>query len=130
MKTKAAVPWPVFQAVITVHALAVAAQPVFAGGFLSGDVASLERHRLNATIAGLLGIGLFVLALVNRLLGGGWRFVAVCLALAGAEATQIFLGYNRILDLHVPLGVTIVAGAVVLLIWAWRRPAGVTQSRP
>jgi hypothetical protein len=31
------------------------------------------------------------------------------------------MGFNRVLGVHIPLGVGIIALATVLAVWAWRR---------
>ncbi len=121
MPRRARVSRSVFRAVITLHALSVFAQPVLAGRFLNGDVPILELHRTNATMAGVLGFVQLAVALTHRLIGAGpWWPVLACLVLSLAEPAQIFLGFNRFVGLHVPLGAAIVAATLLLLVSAWR----------
>jgi hypothetical protein len=47
----------------------------------------------------------------------------VSLAIVAAIAAQIALGFARLLIVHVPLGVAIVAVSIRLLAWAWQSPA-------
>ena len=35
-------------------------------------------------------------------------------------ALQTFLGYQRLLAYHVPLGTALIAAAILLLVWVWR----------
>jgi hypothetical protein len=115
----------VFRALITVHALEVFAQAVLAGGFLNGNYAMLGLHRDNA-------IGLVVLGYVQVLVAGWyWRarggpvwLLWVCVGLSVVETGQFFLGLGRLIGLHVPLGVAIVVGVVLLAQWAWRPVVG------
>ncbi|MGW2857555.1 hypothetical protein ACWDAZ_38880, partial [Streptomyces sp. NPDC001215] len=37
---------------------------------------------------------------------------------------RIAMGYARVLAVHVPLGVPIIACTVLMLVWAWRPSAG------
>ncbi|MEU6718711.1 hypothetical protein ABZ897_45215 [Nonomuraea sp. NPDC046802] len=50
-----------------------------------------------------------------------WPFV-VTVAVVAAETVQYVAGLDGALWLHLPLGVMIVAGLVVLFIAVWRRP--------
>ncbi|MFC0549118.1 hypothetical protein [Kutzneria chonburiensis] len=98
-------------------------QAVLAGRFLSGDVGMLLAHRYNAT-DGLvwLSVGLIVVTVI------GWRtrqvsghMPALATALTVMVVVQVAMGFNRVLGVHIPLGVGIIALATVLAVWAWRR---------
>jgi hypothetical protein len=99
----------------------VFAQAVLAGGFLNGNYAMLGLHRDN-------GIGLVLLGYLQILVAAGyWRagrapawLFWVCVGISVAETGQFFLGLGRLIGLHVPLGVAIVVGVVLLAQWAWR----------
>ncbi|WP_067126268.1 hypothetical protein [Microtetraspora malaysiensis] len=108
---------------MTVAAVLLFDQAVFAGQFLSGTFAALHTHRENATAAGIAVLVAAVAAIPIRWPGGGpfWPVLA-CLALFGLVALQIVLGFARMLTVHIPLGVSIIFLAVVLVHWAWRRP--------
>jgi hypothetical protein len=108
------------RAVLTVHLLAVLAQPVLAGRYLTGDVGAIGWH---ATIgSALAAVALVVVAaalgyvLVRR---GSWWLLAVAVLLFLADGVQIGMGYDRVLEIHIPLGVAIVVGSVLLAAWAW-----------
>jgi hypothetical protein len=100
--------------------LAVLAQPVLAGLFLTGDVDAIGVHGL---IGSLLALGaMAVIAVVLAYVFGGrgtlW-VLPVSVLLFLAVGFQIGAGYARQLELHVPLGVVIVTTSVLLAGWAW-----------
>lgn len=51
--------------------------------------------------------------------GGGWP-VWVAGGLMLADTAQIGVGYSRLLYLHIPLGVAIVATSLIFAMWAVR----------
>jgi hypothetical protein len=107
--------------VVTLHLADVFAQPVLAGRFMSGDYDMLAAHRTNATFVAVVG---FVQLLVALLVwrpgrGPGWP-VLVSLGLSLAEPLQIYLGFNRIIGIHVPLAVLIVTTSAVFAVLVWR----------
>lgn len=108
--------------VITVHALDAFAQAVLAGGFLNGYYGLLGLHRYNA-ILGVVILGYLQLAVAilywrpGR--GRGWPALA-CLGISAAESLQIVFGFERMLSVHVPLGVAIVMIMTIMTIWVWR----------
>jgi hypothetical protein len=115
----------VFRPCISVAAVLVFDQAVFAGQFLAGSYGSLLTHRDNAIVAALAVLASAAAALLLRWPGGGPLWPAgACLGLFGLIAAQIAFGFNRVLAVHVPLGVTIIGLTAVLAVWAWRpRPA-------
>jgi hypothetical protein len=108
------------RAVITVHLVAVLCQPVFAGMFLTGDIDAITVH---GTIGSLLAaVDLLVIgATLLYVLGGRGKLwvLPVSVVLFLAVGFQIGMGYSRQLQLHVPLGVAIVTGTVLMAIWVW-----------
>lgn len=120
-------PWTVFRICCTISAVLIFNQAVFAGQFLGGSFGALHTHRENATVAGIAVLVTAVAALLVRLLGGGPAWPALAsLGLFGLIAAQIMLGFARVLTVHIPLGVVIIALTVMLTRWSWRtRP--VTQ---
>jgi hypothetical protein len=119
-KGPAWVHWP-FRIGISVAALLLFNQAVFAGQFLSGTFGSLQTHRENATYAGISVLVTGACAVLLRWPGRGplWPSLA-CLGLFGLIALQIALGFARMLTIHIPLGVSIISLAMGLTIWAWR----------
>lgn len=119
-----------FRVLVSAAGVLLFNQAVFAGQFLSGTFGALHTHRENATIAGIVVLGAALAAVLIRWPGRGpiWPIFA-CLGLFGLVALQIVLGFARVLTVHVPLGVSIIVLAVLLVIWAWRPhrvPAGPT----
>jgi hypothetical protein len=110
-----------FQISVTLAALMLFNQAVFAGQFLAGTFGSLHTHRENATFAGISMLLAAGCAVLVRWPGKGpiWPLLA-CLGLFGLIAVQIILGFARLLTVHIPLGVSIIVLAVLLVVWAWR----------
>src|SRR5919198_2375922 len=98
------------RAVVTLHLAAVFAQPVLAGRFMSGDYDVLAVHRANGIGVAVIGFAQLAVALLcwRPARGPGWP-VPLCIGLTVAEILQIYLGFNRVVGVHVPLGVAIVA---------------------
>ena len=105
---------------LTAHLVAVLAQPVLAGLFLTGDVDAIEVHGLVGSLLALVAMSLMAGALAYVIGGRGrlWVLPATVLVFL-AEGFQIGMGYSRELHLHVPLGVAIVVVAVLLAAWVW-----------
>jgi hypothetical protein len=110
-----------FRISVTLAALMLFNQAVFAGQFLAGTFGSLHTHRENATLAGISVLLAAGCAVFVRWPGKGpiWPLLA-CLGLFGLIVLQIVLGFARMLTVHIPLGVSIIVLAVLLAIWAWR----------
>lgn len=114
---------------LTAHAAVAVAQPLLIGGYLDGRYGWLAAHSLNGSLLPALLLLTGVLALVHALAGRGpaWPVVAVAVLFL-VEGLQIAMGYARVLAVHVPLGVLVVATAVALAVWSWtpraRRPRG------
>jgi hypothetical protein len=105
---------------LTGHLLAVLAQPVLAGRFLTGDVDAIEVHGLVGSMLLLVAMILVAGALAYVVGGRGRLWVLpVTVLLFLAESFQLGMGYTRQLHLHVPLGVAIVVSAVLLAAWVW-----------
>ncbi len=110
---------------LTGHLVAVLAQPVLAGRYLTGDVDAIEVHGLVGSLLALVAMALIAGALAYVVGGRGRLWVLpVSVLLFLAEGFQIGMGYSRQLQLHVPLGVAIVVAAVLLAAWVWTPSAG------
>jgi len=106
---------------MSVAALLLFDQAVFAGQFLGGSYGSLRTHRENATVAGVAVLVAAACALLVWRPGGGpGRPLIATLVLFGLIAAQIAIGFARVLTLHVPLGVAIIGMSVGLTVSAWR----------
>jgi hypothetical protein len=114
--------------VAALHALLAMSQAFSIGQYLDG---SYSMVRVHATAAGILILSGAVLGLVSVLyvVAGGRAWIAViCVLFFFAEGFQTGQGYARALGIHVPLGVVIVALAVLVAIWSWSR--AVARRRP
>ena len=94
--------------VAVLHSLAFLAQPVFAGGYLMGDVDALALHTVNAFVVTGLDVVQLVCAIVYFWEGRGraWPIWA-SLAIALAVEVQVGMGFERLLVVHLPLGVSL-----------------------
>jgi hypothetical protein len=112
--------WP-FRVTMSVAAVMLADQAVFAGQFLSGTFGALHTHRENATYSGIAVLAAAGAAVLIRWPGRGplWPALAA-LGLFGLIALQIVLGFARLLTVHIPLGVAIIGLAAGLTAWSWR----------
>jgi len=112
--------WP-FRVAISISAVLLFNQAVFAGRFLSGSFGALQTHRDNATYAGISMLVAAVAAVILRWPGGGplWPLLA-SLGLFALIGAQIAIGFARVVTLHVPLGVTIIVLVILVTIRAWR----------
>jgi heme A synthase len=121
--------WP-FRVTMTVAAVLLFDQAIFAGRMLSGSFPALHTHRENATYAGIAVLVAAVCAIPIRWRGGGPLWPALAgFGLFLLIGLQILLGFTRVLIVHVPLGVSIIMLGVLLTIWAWRyRPAEVAPA--
>jgi hypothetical protein len=105
---------------LTVHLVAVLAQPVLAGRFLTGDVDAIEVHGLVGSLLALVAMALVAGALAYVVCGRGRLWVLpVTVLVFLADGFQIGMGHSRQLHLHIPLGVAIVVVAVLLTAWVW-----------
>jgi hypothetical protein len=105
---------------VTVHTVAIFAQPVFAGRYLIGDYDMLALHALGADLVIYLGVAQIVLSALLWWRGGTrWPFWASLLLFLG-ESGQYFAGVSGALDLHVPLGVALAMYASIMLVGIWR----------
>src|SRR6185436_9254744 len=93
----------VLRVVAVLHSLAFLAQPVFAGGYLMGDVDSLALHAANAGVVTALDVIQLVCAVVYFWAGRGrpWPIWA-SLAIALAVEVQVGMGFERVLVVHLP----------------------------
>ncbi|WP_370949621.1 hypothetical protein AB5J62_19285 [Amycolatopsis sp. cg5] len=112
----------VMRALVSAHLVAILAQPVFAGVYLSGDFDGLSWHEIGANVVTSIGYLQLIAAIVTWVrTRRAWPFAAT-LAVATAETVQYFAGLDGVLWLHFPLGVLTIAGLVVLFVAVWRQP--------
>ena len=111
--------------VLALHALAVLAQAVLAGQFLSGIESPVLFHEWTAWFILVLSAIQIMLSLWLARIGGPlWLWVASIFIFI-AEALQVGTGYGRFLGVHIPLGVFVFGAVVWMMLWSLRRqPAG------
>jgi hypothetical protein len=107
------------RAVAVAHAIGIFAQPVLAGMFLTGRYDMLEVHAFNAIVVLSSGLAQLICATALWAVGGlRWPAWGSLVLLLG-ETAQFELGQAAALDLHLPLGVALVAGTTVFLVELW-----------
>ncbi|MHB9848742.1 hypothetical protein ACSYGO_05780 [Streptomyces krungchingensis] len=107
----------VYAVLMYVVALAYFGQAVLAGQFLSGSYDALRWHQYGATFTDVLLVCALVAAGLLRWHGKGrlWPFLSA-LALLLANQAQNGAGAARLLSLHIPLGLAMIAGAVLVAV--------------
>ncbi|WSQ08613.1 hypothetical protein OG604_13000 [Streptomyces sp. NBC_01231] len=131
--TRVARRWPltVLRACTCVLLLLTLAQPVLAGMFITGDTDLLDVHALNATLVSVMSWLTVAAAVTLWRPGGGpaWP-IGLTLLIAGLVEAQSGFGYARQLSLHIPLGVSLVAGLTAQTYWVFaHRPGSPTGNR-
>lgn len=108
--------------IVTLGALSVLAQAVFAGLLLTGDLSGRMAHGIGSMVVVLLGLVQLVVAAVawRKRSTPGW-VAGVSAVLLVAEVLQMIVGASSMTAVHVPLGVTIFGGYAMLLAAVWRR---------
>jgi hypothetical protein len=103
---------------------------VFAGGYLMGDVDALALHDLNAFVITGLDVAQLICAIVYFWGGRGraWPIWA-SLAVALAVEVQVGMGFERLLVVHLPLGVSLTVAQIVITLWLYRPAAAVPRPR-
>ena len=108
---------------LALHALAVLAQAVLAGQFLSGIEGPVLFHEWTAWLILALSAAQIILALwLARISGPLWLWVASIFIFI-SEALQVGTGYGRFLGVHVPLGVFVFGAVIWMLLWTFRKQA-------
>ncbi len=122
-RSTASARWAVraFRVLITMAAVVLFNQSLQAGEFMSGRYEFLEFHRLGATVAEVVVLFAAIAAGVARYRHRypSWP-TGVSALLFVAIQIQEWAGEERVLSVHVPLGVSIIMTAVGVTVWAWR----------
>ena len=105
------------------HALLTMSQAVTIGRYLDGSYGMIRLHANVASSLILVAVALAVVAVVYTLAGGRLWVGGACLLFFFAEGFQTGMGYAGRLNIQVPLGVAIVAGALGVAVWSWSRAA-------
>lgn len=99
--------------IYAIHIVAVFAQAVFAGQFLSGEAHPVRLHEVGAWIILFAAAAQVIMTILP---GSKVRALPLTLSSVGVllcEGLQIGTGYGRFLEVHIPLAVLIFGG----LIW-------------
>lgn len=120
----------VLRVVAVLHAVAFLGQPIFAGGYLQGDVDALALHGANAFVITGLDVVQLICAIVFVWKGRGvaWPLWA-SLAIAVAVEVQVGMGFERLHVVHLPLGVTLAVAQVLTTVWLFRAAASMPRPR-
>jgi len=114
----------VLRVVILCHVLGVFVQSVFAGQFLSGSDSPVKFHELTGWV--VLAISAIQILAASVLMRSGrtslWLVFGSVLVFLG-EGLQMGTGYGRFLNVHVPLGVIIVAAGSWQAISVFLKPS-------
>jgi hypothetical protein len=120
----------VLRVAAVLHSLTFLGQPVFAGGYLMGDVDALAWHDVNAVVVTVLDVIQLVCAVIYFWKGRGraWPIWA-SLAIALAVEVQVGMGFERLLVVHLPLGVSLTVAQILITIWLFSGGAASTRPR-
>ncbi|MFE6161276.1 hypothetical protein ACFQ7F_20470 [Streptomyces sp. NPDC056486] len=122
-----------YRASATLLALTTLVQVGLGAGYIGGDYDSMDLHDINARV--LISLALLTLGtgIWLRRRGGPVRAAAVSAVLLVALVVQMVLGIERVVAVHITLGVIIFAAVTVLLMRAWAvsvPPKRPTSARP
>lgn len=95
-----------------VFLVAVLAQALFAGLFVTGDIGFLDMHSVNAMVVAFAAVLWIIASLVLR---APRRFVVAGVITAVVTVAQLGIGFARIIPLHIPVGVAMFAMGVRLV---------------
>lgn len=112
-----------WRVVLLMLAAMLASQPITMGLYLSGRFPMIDLHRTLGSTVALVALAGAALAVAYAVAGGRVWVAPVGVALFLATGFQIGAGYGRNLALHVPLGVGVVCGAILLAAWSWSSSA-------
>jgi uncharacterized membrane protein HdeD (DUF308 family) len=105
---------------VIAHALLALSEPVLAGSYLGGTAGAMSVHEPLGMALALVGVVQLIAAVLYRRSRGPRWPLAVAAGVLVADVLQIVAGYGRQLEVHVPLGVGIVAASVLFALWAVR----------
>ncbi|MBO8196522.1 hypothetical protein ITI46_33560 [Streptomyces oryzae] len=119
--------WPIvlLRTVATVFFVLLLIQPVLAGMFVSGDVDLLQLHEANSFAISITSWFQALAAVLVWRPGRGpvWP-TGLAVLLSVAVVMQDGWGYARELQLHIPLGVLLVATSTALVYWSYGHRPG------
>lgn len=120
----------VLRVAAALHSLAFLGQPVFAGGYLMGDVDALALHGINAIVITAFDVIQLICAIVFFWKGRGQAWpIWASLAIALLVEVQVGMGFERLLVVHLPLGVSLTVGQILTTVWLFRAAAATPRPR-
>ena len=113
----------IFRVLTIPQAILFVLQPISIGSFLQGSWAAFDLHSITGGILVLptmatAAVGLLLAVLASR----PWVGIG-SIALGVLTTGQVAMGHTRLLAVHLPLGVLLVALALCLAIWPWTKGA-------
>ncbi|WP_156993468.1 hypothetical protein [Pseudonocardia acaciae] len=105
---------------VAVLLITVLGQGLLASRYIGGDFTALKQHSQNAAFVAYAAAAVLLAALVHWIAGGRLWPVPVSVALLGGTVLQFRSGFERIVPLHVALGIALVAATSAMVVAAWR----------
>jgi hypothetical protein len=116
--------------VAVLHTLVFLAQPILAGMYLQGDVDAISVHNDNAAVVAIVGFIQLIAAIVFFWRGRGRAWpIWSSLAIALLVEVQAAVGSSGQLVVHLPLGVSLIVGQVLVTVWLFRAAAATARPR-
>ncbi|MFF1277512.1 hypothetical protein ACFVZC_29565 [Streptomyces marokkonensis] len=109
----------VYRALATLLFVMTLVQVGLGAGYVDGDWESMNMHTINARVLVALALLTLLSGTWLRWQGGPVRAVIVNAVLLLAMIAQMVLGMERVVAVHVTLGVIIFAAVVVMVMRAW-----------
>jgi hypothetical protein len=107
--------------VVIIHVAALLIQSSFAGFMIGGSDSAVNLHNWTGRLLVLLAlVQLALVAVMKRRKLCPTGVLIATIGILVAEVLEVVLGYARIVEWHVPLGVAIFGGVLRQLFWVTR----------
>lgn len=104
------------------HLCGAALQPVLAGQYLSGQTHALALHAMIGEIVAWIALAQALAAVICWVNGSLRLWVAATfVSIFALDGLQIHVGYAKSLNLHIPLGASLLAISLAMTLWLWRQ---------
>ncbi|GAA2755716.1 hypothetical protein [Actinopolymorpha rutila] len=118
-------PFTAFRTLVALQSVAIFVQAITAGMIVAGRSGAKDLHGGTATLAFAFSLLTLVAAiLVWKPGGGSARIIVPSAVMLVLIAVQAVLGGAHQKLVHVPLGVALFGGIIVMVMQAWSRPGG------
>ncbi|MFD2079289.1 hypothetical protein SAMN05421678_11515 [Actinopolymorpha cephalotaxi] len=118
-------PFTAFRTLVALQAVAIFVQAITAGMIVAGRSGAKDLHGGTATLAFAFSLLTVVAAILVWKPGGGpARIIVPSAVMLVLVVVQAVLGGEHQKLLHVPLGVALFGGIIVMVMRAWSRPGG------